>query len=227
MELRSYIQWSVNQYLDLIQLFKQPLYKQNSNFQPNLIERVRLKKLLYLTLLFNEENELLEDTADDILSEIEKILDSLYEKVHGYWKEKYSTHMNLWKYSINVEYSYNCFFLQLFIVELFMAYSEDQMNLDWIEECLIDVPILCERSREIPEVYITSKYSIEPTKDMQRLGWLLKSNRKILDIPEKVCFRLDTLAVYSFYEKYFYMKQINKCKDTLYTVDGVDLINTI
>ena len=67
MELRSYIQWSVNQYLDLIQLFKQPLYKQNGNFQPNLIERVRLKKLLYLTLLFNEESELLEDTADDIL----------------------------------------------------------------------------------------------------------------------------------------------------------------
>ena len=62
---------------------------------------------------------------------------------------------------------------------------------------------------------------------MQRLGWLLKSNRKILDIPEKVCFRLDTLAVYSFYEKYFYMKQINKCKDALYTVDGVDLIKTI
>ena len=84
MELRSYIQWSVNQYLDLIQLFKQPLYKQNSNFQPNLIERVRLKKLLYLTLLFNEENELLEDTADDILSEIENICDEIIIIDNGY-----------------------------------------------------------------------------------------------------------------------------------------------
>lgn len=220
MELKSFVQWSINQYLDLIQMFKQHLYRQNSNFQPNLVERARMKRLLYLTLLFNEDAQFLENEKVDILSELEIILDSLYEKVQGYWNGIYSTHMNLWKYSINIEYDYNCFFFQLFIVELFLKYSGDYETVEWIENYLVDIPIQYEKPQEHLCLDSSLSHSVEPISDIQRLCLLLESNRRILDISAQGSFRLDTLAVYSFYKKYFYMKYINKSKNMLYRTTG-------
>lgn len=216
MELRSFVQWCVNQYLDLIQIFEQALYKKESNFQPNLVDGKRLQKLIYLTRLYNSDERELGDKQNDILLDIGRILDSLYENIYGYWDGAYSVHMNLWKYSIDVDYGYNCFFFQLLIAELFLKYSGEKEKVKQIESHLIDFPIEYETQPE--NINLNDYQPCLPGVEnaVEYFSNLLRDNMHIFNISNRACWRLDTLGICSFYKKYFTMKYIGKRKDILY-----------
>ena len=219
MELRSFVQWCVNQYLDLVQIFEQELYKKESNFQPNLVDGKRLQKLIYLTMLYNSEDRELDNKQNDILVDIERILDSLYENIYGYWGGAYSVHMNLWRYSIDVDYGYNCFFFQLLIVELFLKYSGEYEKVKKIESYLIDFPVEYEVQSKNVNSYDYQPCLADIENAIEHFRDLLRDHMHIFNISNRACWRLDTLGICSFYKKYFTMKYIGKCKDILYRFD--------
>lgn len=222
MELRIFVQWCVNQYLNQIDIFKKAIYEKDGHFQPGLIERERLVKLIYLTALYNGA-EIISDGYNDILKQIEVTVESLYEKIYGTWRGRPAIHINMWRYQIDKDYEYDCFFFMLFILELFLRREENAEEEEWIEESLLNIPLQCELN--YPEGSDYSKNEAKIEKELERLIELLKENHYIFEPADKNSYRVDYLNVYSFYQKYFFMNKYKMRKNELRTVaadTGID-----
>ena len=217
MEVKIFVQWCVNQYLDLIQIFKNFIYEKDSNFQPGLVERNRLAKLIYLTALLNEYEEIIGNSGN-ALEQIRNILDSFYETVQGRWNGKIEKHTNLWKYQVEKEFEYDCFFLQLFILELFLRRLGDINNIDWIEKYLINVPLQYEANYDEENDYIISLSDVDD--GLNRLSRLMEENTYIFEPSDKNIYRVDYLKIYFFYEKYFFMNKYKVKKGELCLISG-------
>ncbi len=217
MEVKIFVQWCVNQYLDLIQIFKNSIYEKDSNFQPGLVERNRLAKLIYLTALLNEYEEIIGNSGN-ALEQIRNILDSFYETVQGRWNGKIEKHTNLWKYQVEKEFEYDCFFLQLFILELFLRRLGDINNIDWIEKYLINVPLQYEANYDEENDYIISLSDVDD--GLNRLSRLMEENTYIFEPSDKNIYRVDYLKIYFFYEKYFFMNKYKVKKGELCLISG-------
>ena len=217
MEVKIFVQWCVNQYLDLIQIFKNSIYEKDSNFQPGLVERNRLAKLIYLTALLNEYEEIIGNSGN-ALEQIRNILDSFYETVQGRWNGKIEKHTNLWKYHVEKEFEYDCFFLQLFILELFLRRLGDINYIDWIEKYLINVPLQYETNYDEENDYIISLSDVDD--GLNRLSRLMEENTYIFEPSDKNIYRVDYLKIYFFYEKYFFMNKYKVKKGELCLISG-------
>lgn len=209
MDIKSLVQWCVNRYLSLVERYKGALYERDMYFQPNLIKRDKLAKLIFLTALLNnrEDEEEIYSNSEEMLSAIERTLDSLYENIKGYWDESWTICMNLWKYKEKVNYEYNCFFFQLLIVEYFVRRLKQEDEIEWLEHKLIELPIYYERGEELRK--IAAKDSLK------KLMELLEEYAYIFNINERG-LRLETVKIYSFYERYFYLAELGKKKNQWY-----------
>lgn len=209
MEVKSLVQWCVNRYLSIIERFKVELYERDMYFQPNLVKREKLSKLIFLTALLNsrEDEDELCANSKEIIVLIEKTLDSLYENVNGYWDGEWTICMNLWKYKENADYEYNCFFFQLLIVEFFLRRSKNKILVEYIEDKMLRLPIDYEMGKKNCKV---------KAKDLLKILLdLLEDYSYIFNINQKG-LRLDAVRIYSFYERYFYFAELGKSKSEWY-----------
>ena len=138
--------------------------------------------------------------------------------MQGRWNGKIEKHTNLWKYQVEKEFEYDCFFLQLFILELFLRRLGDINNIDWIEKYLINVPLQYEANYDEENDYIISLSDVDD--GLNRLSRLMEENTYIFEPSDKNIYRVDYLKIYFFYEKYFFMNKYKVKKGELCLISG-------